>query len=195
MSSKRSKKKNRPKKKKKKNQQSKCRKPKFMSLNNHFVPTTPQQPDPVDDDDDNESQQQVACLLEESPEPDGGGATITDLFGNSPASSAAVGEVLSPASPSVERDGEGLARRALRGRERWVFCRSSSVEVPTWGSADVLRGVPPQGLQLKLDYEEILSAWSDRGSLYINGEGPQVVPQLQQCGGFDDDSTAASVSY
>lgn len=38
-------------------------------------------------------------------------------------------------------------------------------------------------LALKLDYEEILNAWSDKGSLYIkseDGESPQTVPDLLQ---------------
>lgn len=31
---------------------------------------------------------------------------------------------------------------------------------------------------LKLDYEHVLSAWSDKGPLYIKGENPQTVPDL-----------------
>ncbi|XP_022751867.1 uncharacterized protein LOC111300501 [Durio zibethinus] len=33
-------------------------------------------------------------------------------------------------------------------------------------------------LDLKLDYEEIMNAWSDKGPLYIEGESPQTVPDL-----------------
>ncbi|PON64379.1 CCT domain containing protein [Parasponia andersonii] len=33
-------------------------------------------------------------------------------------------------------------------------------------------------LALKLDYQEILKAWSDKGSLYIQGDSPQTVPDL-----------------
>ncbi|XVE84081.1 hypothetical protein DITRI_Ditri16bG0140500 [Diplodiscus trichospermus] len=33
-------------------------------------------------------------------------------------------------------------------------------------------------LALKLDYEEIMNAWSDKGPLYIKGESPQTVPDL-----------------
>ncbi|XVF13984.1 hypothetical protein REPUB_Repub09cG0017300 [Reevesia pubescens] len=33
-------------------------------------------------------------------------------------------------------------------------------------------------LALKLDYEEIMNAWSDKGPLYIEGESPQTVPDL-----------------
>ncbi|XP_042497037.1 zinc finger protein CONSTANS-LIKE 6-like [Macadamia integrifolia] len=35
-----------------------------------------------------------------------------------------------------------------------------------------------QGLWLKLDYEEILNAWSDKAPLYIEGESPQTVPDV-----------------
>jgi hypothetical protein len=31
---------------------------------------------------------------------------------------------------------------------------------------------------LKLDYQEILNAWSDKGPLYIEGESPQTVPDI-----------------
>ncbi|KAJ8750201.1 hypothetical protein K2173_014116 [Erythroxylum novogranatense] len=31
---------------------------------------------------------------------------------------------------------------------------------------------------LKLDYQQILNAWSDKGSLYIEGDSPQTVPDL-----------------
>uniref|UniRef100_A0A6N2KCC0 CCT domain-containing protein n=1 Tax=Salix viminalis TaxID=40686 RepID=A0A6N2KCC0_SALVM len=31
---------------------------------------------------------------------------------------------------------------------------------------------------LKLDYQEILNAWSDKGSLFIEGESPQTVPDI-----------------
>ena len=31
---------------------------------------------------------------------------------------------------------------------------------------------------LKLDYQEILNAWSDKGSLFIEGESPQIVPDI-----------------
>lgn len=75
-----------------------------------------------------------------------------------------------------------------------MFCRSSSAEeaVSSGGRRiDLWGGAPSQGLSLKLDYEEILTAWSDKGSLYINGEGPQVVPELQQI--CVDDCTAPSM--
>uniref|UniRef100_M4E3V8 CCT domain-containing protein n=1 Tax=Brassica campestris TaxID=3711 RepID=M4E3V8_BRACM len=33
-------------------------------------------------------------------------------------------------------------------------------------------------LALKLDYEEIMEAWPDKGTLYVDGEPPQTVPDL-----------------
>lgn len=106
---------------------------------------------------------QVACLLQQSYNESTESLTITDIFGSSCSSSS----VPFPGSPSVECDGDGLARRALRGRERWVFCASTDHF-----------GAGKGALSLKLDHEEILTAWSDKGSLYIDGEGPQVVPEL-----------------
>ncbi|KAG7016222.1 Protein CHLOROPLAST IMPORT APPARATUS 2, partial [Cucurbita argyrosperma subsp. argyrosperma] len=70
-----------------------------------------------------------------------------------------------------------LVRTAMRSRERevgaeerWV-CYSEVVEKKEARStaADVW---------LKLDYEGILNAWSDKAPLFINGESPQTVPNL-----------------
>ena len=33
-------------------------------------------------------------------------------------------------------------------------------------------------LSLRLDYEEVLNAWSDRGSLWMDGQRPQIVPDI-----------------
>ncbi|XP_030483104.2 two-component response regulator-like APRR1 isoform X2 [Cannabis sativa] len=41
------------------------------------------------------------------------------------------------------------------------------------------RSTNNKNLALKLDYQEILKAWSDKGSLYIQGDSPQTVPDLQ----------------
>ncbi|KAK4712642.1 hypothetical protein R3W88_007155 [Solanum pinnatisectum] len=35
-----------------------------------------------------------------------------------------------------------------------------------------------QQLSLKLDYDEILNAWSDKGPLYLQSESPQIVPDI-----------------
>lgn len=43
-------------------------------------------------------------------------------------------------------------------------------------------------LRLKLDYEGILNAWSDKAPLFINGESPQTVPDLHHHSSFSSDS-------
>ncbi|KAJ4973164.1 hypothetical protein NE237_006338 [Protea cynaroides] len=100
--------------------------------------------------------------------------------------------------------GSSLARTALRQRERvadqekWVVysdvvenkdinmiynnneamstdtCNSSFSFSSSWQQ----RNHPHQTLLLKLDYEEILNAWSDKAPLYIEGECPQTVPDV-----------------
>lgn len=131
----------------------------------------------------------VDCLLE-----DRGGAadpTLAGILGGGSSPSSG-----SPSPPSLDMqsmnwedegggDGDGLARRALRGRERWAYWRASSSEeeVASTGvvacGVDLWRGTAAtRSLALKLDYEEILAAWSDRGPLYTDGDGPQVVPDL-----------------
>ncbi|WOK96588.1 hypothetical protein Cni_G05295 [Canna indica] len=157
----------------------------------------------------------VACLLD-----DRGGVgqpTLAAILGGGGASSSSTGSPspASLASPSVNweeeeehsRGDDGLARRALRGRERWAYCcnssgapaaSSSSEEVASsaaaGGGVDLWRcAAVTQALALKLDYEEILAAWSDRGPLYLDGDGPQVVPQLLHHVDPYDNSTAFPV--
>ncbi|RWW86769.1 hypothetical protein BHE74_00004445 [Ensete ventricosum] len=158
----------------------------------HRLDLFPLQPEHLDRDP------HVACLLDDRG--GGGEPTLAALLGCSGGGDSSSGSPspVSLASQSMNweeeeeeeeqgGDGDGLARRALRGRERWAYCRSSSSsEAEVASSAaegnvgvDLWRCVTPQALALKLDYEEILAVWSDRGPLYMDGEGPQVVPQLQ----------------
>jgi hypothetical protein len=139
---------------------------------------------------------QVASLLFSSTNGETG-ETLTEILGTT--ASASTGPVSdscsagSPGSPPAgldngEEDGDGLARRALRGRQRveyWCMSSNSSEEevasasvavTGNGGGVDLWHGAPQVSLLLKLDYEEILTAWSDRGSLYIDGEPAQVVP-------------------
>ncbi|KAM0946616.1 putative transcription factor C2C2-CO-like family [Dioscorea sansibarensis] len=171
-----------------KRSRSKIRKPKFISLRRQLsLPSPSLSPSPpppppaamsppptIDHDRD----PPVTSLLDP-----GDGPSLTSLLGAS--SSVAASEATStPSSSSMNWDGEvAIARRALRGRERWVFCCSASSpasEQEASSSSHVdLRCAVPQGLSLKLDYEEILSAWSGKGSLYIEGDaGHQVVPEV-----------------
>lgn len=98
-----------------------------------------------------------------------------------------------------EARSRSLVRTAMRNRERdtreeerWV-CYSEVVEkkeeTDETSSSCVVNGdflcfpkrtSTTQGLlSLKLDYQGILNAWSDKGSLYIHAESPQTVPDLQ----------------
>ncbi|XP_010453557.1 PREDICTED: uncharacterized protein LOC104735456 [Camelina sativa] len=49
-------------------------------------------------------------------------------------------------------------------------------------------------LALKLDYEQIMEAWSDKGTLYVDGEPPQTVPDLHaSADGYTDGGEAGSL--
>ncbi|XP_048328084.1 uncharacterized protein LOC107415240 [Ziziphus jujuba] len=95
-------------------------------------------------------------------------------------------------------ESQSLVRTAMRNRERdsseeekWVcyseVVEKKEVEEETSSSycagGDLLllqkRNTAQGLLSLKLDYEGILNAWSDKGPLYVHGESPQTVPDLQ----------------
>lgn len=144
-------------------------------------------------------------------DPDGcGGATLTDLLDvKTEACSDEDKDSMSP-SPTYayggndsdeyyNSAGSSLVRTALRCKERdasderWV-CYSEVVEKKeeevTSCAADVgYKSNHNQRLSLKLDYEEILNAWSDKGPLYIDGECPQTVPELSDNCLLQDGST------
>uniref|UniRef100_A0A0D9X3Y0 CCT domain-containing protein n=1 Tax=Leersia perrieri TaxID=77586 RepID=A0A0D9X3Y0_9ORYZ len=139
---------------------------------------------PEEDAGDRGEQQQMETFALFAAAP-----SLTDILGASSSSAAAGGgESSSPeVSGGTEIPGEedDLARRALRGRERWVYCSSSSSPSATTAtttssssSSAVSTGASSgsdggggttaaRSLLLKLDYEEILAAWAGRGSLYI----------------------------
>ncbi|XP_008799931.2 zinc finger protein CONSTANS-LIKE 7 [Phoenix dactylifera] len=138
------------------------------------------------------STRSTSCSWTGSPRSPVSSTTTTAGAGSPPSPPSSV----APPPPETDRrrwsssavwdgDEDGLARRVLRGRERWVYCCSSAAssseeEVASSGAGvDLWRGAPQAPL-LKLDYEEVLTAWSDRGSLYIDGEGPQIVPELHR---------------
>ncbi|KAF5739582.1 hypothetical protein HS088_TW12G00791 [Tripterygium wilfordii] len=111
-------------------------------------------------------------------------------------------ETLSPYA-CVEEEGSRLVRTAMRCKERdtseekWVCyaevveeikkeqeevsscCCATDHHDSWWQDLDHHRrsssGGPSTSLVLKLDYKEILNAWSDRGPLYVD---EQVVPDL-----------------
>lgn len=93
---------------------------------------------------------------------------------------------------------EKLMRSAMRrckerdeSEERWVSYSEvvekivKEEEVNSSNSSDVSdrdrvrAGAWKRKLDLKLDYDEVLNAWSDKGSLFVDGESPQTVPDLQ----------------
>ncbi|CAH9115364.1 unnamed protein product [Cuscuta europaea] len=110
--------------------------------------------------------------------------TLTALLG-APSTSASSGDDHrdSPLSFPYGYRGAALARAALRSKERnpceekWV-CYS---EVTSCATADP-RMDYRRRLSLKLDYQGIINAWSDKAPLYIQSESPQTVPDL-----FHDD--------
>ncbi|CAH9088185.1 unnamed protein product [Cuscuta epithymum] len=113
--------------------------------------------------------------------------TLTALLG-APSTSASSGEDLRDSSlrfPFGCR-GAALARAALRSKERnpceekWV-CYSEVTSCATAAAADP-RMDYRRRLSLKLDYQGIINAWSDKAPLYIQSESPQTVPDL-----FHDD--------
>ncbi|KAK4282299.1 hypothetical protein QN277_013695 [Acacia crassicarpa] len=93
------------------------------------------------------------------------------------------------ACPFHEDNGSSLVRKAMKRRneeedrdgreERWV-CYS---EVTSYCSATTAESTAATTasfglLSLKLNYEGILNAWSDKGPLYVPGETPQTVPDF-----------------
>lgn len=118
---------------------------------------------------------EASTLFEALPAP-----SLSDILGPSP--SASPDGAGSGASGLPGAQEEDLARRALRGRERWVYCSSPAATATPTATATTSSSSPcssaastgasaARSLLLKLDYEEILAAWADRGSLYIGAAG------------------------
>lgn len=120
---------------------------------------------------------EASTLFEALPAP-----SLSDILGPSPSPSP--DGAGSGASGLPGADEEDLPRRALRGRERWVYCSgdssfspastppatataTTSSPSPPCSSSAASTGASARSLLLKLDYEEILAAWADRGPLYI----------------------------
>ncbi|XP_019458814.1 PREDICTED: zinc finger protein CONSTANS-LIKE 10-like isoform X2 [Lupinus angustifolius] len=95
--------------------------------------------------------------------------------------------------------GSWLVKKAMRRcskeddgcEERWVCysevtsatvsaaVKNNEAVVGVVNKEDLLYGTTSFGvLSLKLDHEGIMNAWSDKGSLYVEGEGPQTVPNF-----------------
>jgi hypothetical protein len=124
-----------------------------------------------------------------------GASSFSSGGGSGGSSSCAPSPDASGGSGRLEGEEEDLARRALRGRERWVYCRSSSSSpsaatattttttttssscssAASTGAASASARLP----LLKLDYDEILAAWAGRGSLYIGAAPALAAPKLE----------------
>ncbi|XP_058093858.1 uncharacterized protein LOC131239934 isoform X2 [Magnolia sinica] len=197
----------------------KTRKPKFlslslsMSLEQQLSPETTQMTNPqltlfplhpenlFEEKESNDNN--VAYLLEQEG---GGGATLNGLLGGtgtSEDSQSLSPSLLTYAYGGQDKDSEGastLAQAALRQKkerdvseEKWVLYsdvveENKEEEISSYS----YNRQQEFGLSLKLDYQEILNAWSDKGSLYIGEdkeeECPQTVPDQPQ----DDDTSTTN---
>ncbi|KAL2240587.1 UNVERIFIED_CONTAM: Protein CHLOROPLAST IMPORT APPARATUS 2 [Sesamum indicum] len=168
------------------------------ATNSHQLNLFPLQPDNQVEERENHEHENVAYFFSAA---DGGPTTLTGLLDTATVSNSthttndsSRPDDLSPSASLTyvcrRQDSEELVRNALRSREResseekWV-CYSEVVERKvkeeevTSSVVDLWRGSEIQGLSLKLDYEEILNAWSDKGPLYIRvAESSQIVPDI-----------------
>ncbi|BAT03583.1 Os08g0119700 [Oryza sativa Japonica Group] len=153
------------------------------------APSSPEDGGDGGEDEEEKPQMEPFALHPEPSTLFAAAPSLTDILGASAGGGGGGGgESSSAASPGVsggkELSGEedDLARRALRGRERWVYCSSSSPSATTTTTTTTSSscssaastgassgGAAARSLLLKLDYEEILAAWAGRGSLYIGG--------------------------
>lgn len=137
-----------------------------------------------------------AALLFNS-EAGSGGASLTGLLHSTTTAMSSEEDSQSYAYREEEAGDqeESLVKTAMRNRnrerdlseEKWV-CYSEVVEKKELVEADQEVTSPSETttprkgnlLSLKLDYQGILNAWSDKGSLYIHGSdhSPQTVPDL-----------------
>ncbi|KAK4392929.1 protein CHLOROPLAST IMPORT APPARATUS 2 [Sesamum angolense] len=168
------------------------------ATNSHQLNLFPLQPQNQVEERENHEHENVAYFFSAA---DGGLTTLTGLLDTATVSNSTHttndSSRLDDLSPSASlthvcrrQDSEELVRNALRSREResseekWV-CYSEVVERKvkeeevTSSVVDLWRGSEIQGLSLKLDYEEILNAWSDKGPFYVRvAESSQIVPDI-----------------
>ncbi|KAI3407324.1 CCT domain-containing protein [Psidium guajava] len=185
----------------------KTRKPNRHRRRKHqlnLLPLHPQAHSPSHGDgyqDQLHDENDVALLFDSSAA--AAGATLTGLLAPTSgvaAAPASSGEEEESAESSLIRCAMKSSSRERAGssEEKWVCYseviveaeKKAEMEEVTSCAADAWRGGPgthPQGtmLSLKLDYQEILDAWSDKGSLFVcggdaNHEAPQTVPDLMR---------------
>lgn len=180
---------------------SKTRKPKFLSLrlelspentttsdmptgNNdrrHQLDLFPLHPENLVDEKDSQEDNNVAYYF--SSVDNGGAATLTGLLGaNTSSSGCDRPESLTCAYGGQDSEEvEQLVRTAMRkqsreesSEEKWVSCCSETKPV-------VVGINEKRRLALKLDYQEIMDAWSDKGPHIVcvqSSNSSQVVPDL-----------------
>ncbi|XP_068666971.1 two-component response regulator-like APRR9 [Aristolochia californica] len=161
-------------------------KPKFLSLLREFSPESemttsrhgqqlnlfPLHPENLFEEKD--VHDNVDYLFEQ----EAAGETLTGLLGVSSSSSEDREESSQSASLNNTYGAQNcdavssLAWSALRHRE-WDTSEEKWV---SYSDVATKEKDHAPGLSLKLDYQEILNAWSDKGPLYIEEEGPQIVP-------------------
>ncbi|KAJ6949402.1 protein CHLOROPLAST IMPORT APPARATUS 2-like [Populus alba x Populus x berolinensis] len=142
---------------------------------------------------------QVAFLLETASTDD----TSTTLQGLLDTTTSEDGPLSCYIEIDRERCDDGraslLERTAMKCKERdlsderwvsyWEVVEKKEQEEVSSSSCNGVADTPAKMLQaqddnknglvgLKLDYQEILNAWSDKGPLYIEGESPQTVPDI-----------------
>ncbi|XP_057791728.1 two-component response regulator-like APRR9 isoform X2 [Salvia miltiorrhiza] len=157
---------------------------------------------PLHPDNDRESQDQAENVALFFSAADGGATTLTGLLDNSSAvdsnSSHTINtssrlDYLSASSASLTyaygEERAALVRTALRsrdrdsGEEKWVRYsevveRKVKEEEVTSSSVDWWPAAA-QRVSLKLDYDEIMNAWSNKGPLFVDAETSQIVPDAE----------------
>ncbi|KAJ4882831.1 CCT motif family protein [Raphanus sativus] len=74
---------------------------------------------------------------------------------------------------------KGASKEEETTEERWVSYSEVVEEVMSRSGTPRPDGKDRRrSLALKLDYEQVMEAWSDKGTLYVDGEPPQTVPDL-----------------
>ncbi|KAH6781755.1 hypothetical protein C2S52_001456 [Perilla frutescens var. hirtella] len=157
---------------------------------------------PLHPENDRESQDQAENVALFFSAADGGATTLTGLLDNSSAvdsnsshtnNNSSRIDYLSPSSASLTyaygEERAALVRTALRsrdresGEEKWV--RYSEVverkvkEEEVTSSAVDRWPAAAQRVSLKLDYEEIMNAWSNKGPLFVDVDTSQIVPDIK----------------
>ncbi|KZV15157.1 hypothetical protein F511_30243 [Dorcoceras hygrometricum] len=169
----------------------------------NLFPLHPENQLVLQDRESTQDQENVAYFFSAT---DGGATTLTGLLDDSADTPSISSDTTNSNSNrrddlsqsytygGTSKDGSALVRSAMKNRERdsseekWV-CYSEVVERRKIKEEEVTstavdprlsddRAAAIHGLSLKLDYQEILKAWSNKGPLYVDSEHSQIVPDL-----------------